>query len=322
MYVRKVIINVKINACTNFARKITGIFTKQRDKLFFRTCHYQNGVLSAEQLKNLAECAEQYGNGTVTFTTRLTVEIPGIPFEHIDNVRNHVAKQNMTIGGTGAKIRAVTACKGTTCIYGNCDTQAIAEQLHHTFFEAWQTINLPHKFKIAVGGCPNSCMKPSLNDFGIQGHVLFQYKEEHCRSCHVCAVEKRCPVHAAVLENGKLKIDDTSCIHCGICSNACHFGAIEREAEPVFRIFVGGTWGKTTRMGTVLPQYYHLNEIEHLLEKTLLWYRSNGYQKERFGAVIDRVGFEVFLSDITDDNLIKHKEDILALDIPQKNNNR
>lgn len=282
----------------------------------------KNGVLSAEQLKNLAECAEQYGNGTVTFTTRLTVEIPGIPFEHIDNVRNHVAKQNMTIGGTGAKIRAVTACKGTTCIYGNCDTQAIAEQLHHTFFEAWQTINLPHKFKIAVGGCPNSCMKPSLNDFGIQGHVLFQYKEEHCRSCHVCAVEKRCPVHAAVLENGKLKIDDTSCIHCGICSNACHFGAIEREAEPVFRIFVGGTWGKTTRMGTVLPQYYHLNEIEHLLEKTLLWYRSNGYQKERFGAVIDRVGFEVFLSDITDDNLIKHKEDILALDIPQKNNNR
>ena len=228
----------------------------------------------------------------------------------------------MTIGGTGAKIRAVTACKGTTCIYGNCDTQAIAEQLHHTFFEAWQTINLPHKFKIAVGGCPNSCMKPSLNDFGIQGHLLFQYKEEHCRSCHVCAVEKRCPVHAAVLENGKLKIDDTSCIHCGICSNACHFGAIEREAEPVFRIFVGGTWGKTTRMGTVLPQYYHLNEIEHLLEKTLLWYRSNGYQKERFGAVIDRVGFEVFLSDITDDNLIKHKEDILALDIPQKNNNR
>ena len=133
---------------------------------------------------------------------------------------------------------------------------------------------------------------------------------------------KTLSVHAAVLENGKLKIDDTSCIHCGICSNACHFGAIEREAEPVFRIFVGGTWGKTTRMGTVLPQYYHLNEIEHLLEKTLLWYRSNGYQKERFGAVIDRVGFEVFLSDITDDNLIKHKKDILALDIPQKNNNR
>ena len=139
--------------------------------------------------------------------------------------------------------------------------------------------NSPHKFKIAVGGCPNSCMKPSLNDFGIQAHIIFHYRDEHCRSCRICAVEKRCPVHAAILENGKLKINDSSCIHCGICSNACHFGAIEREEEPVFRIFVGGTWGKTTRMGTVLPQYYHLDEIERLLEKSLLWYRSNGYQK-------------------------------------------
>ena len=86
----------------------------------------------------------------------------------------------------------------------------------------------------------------------------------------------------------------------------------------MFRIFVGGTWGKTTRMGTVLPQYYHLDEIERLLEKSLLWYRSNGYQKERFGAVIDRVGFETFLSDISDDKLLEQKADILSLDISTK----
>ena len=81
------------------------------------------------------------------------------------------------------------------------------------------------------------------------------------------------------LENGKLKIDDTSCIHCGICSNACHFGAIEREAEPVFRIFVRRNGGKQPAW-ELFCRYYHLNEIEHLLEKTLLWYRSNGYQKK------------------------------------------
>ena len=67
-----------------------------------------------------------------------------------------------------------------------------------------------------------------------------------------------------------------------------------KEKQNLCFVFCRRNVGKTTRMGTVLPQYYHLNEIEHLLEKTLLWYRSNGYQKERFGAVIDRVGFEVF----------------------------
>ncbi len=47
-------------------------------------------------------------------------------------------------------------------------------------------------------------------------------------------------------------------------------------------------------MGTVLPQYYHLNEIEHLLEKDSALVPQQRLPKERFGAVIDRVGFEVF----------------------------
>ena len=31
---------------------------------------------------------------------------------------------------------------------------------------------LPAKFKIGVGGCPNNCVKPTLNDIGIVGAVL------------------------------------------------------------------------------------------------------------------------------------------------------
>ena len=29
-----------------------------------------------------------------------------------------------------------------------------------------------HKFKIAVGGCPNNCVKPDLNDLGIIGQMV------------------------------------------------------------------------------------------------------------------------------------------------------
>ena len=31
---------------------------------------------------------------------------------------------------------------------------------------------LPGKFKIGVGGCPNNCVKPNLNDIGVSGTVL------------------------------------------------------------------------------------------------------------------------------------------------------
>lgn len=33
----------------------------------------------------------------------------------------------------------------------------------------YRQIALPHKFKIAVGGCPNNCVKHNLNDVGIVG---------------------------------------------------------------------------------------------------------------------------------------------------------
>lgn len=43
----------------------------------------QNGVLSAEQFANLSQAAKQFGNGKLTFTTRLTVEIAGVPYDKI-----------------------------------------------------------------------------------------------------------------------------------------------------------------------------------------------------------------------------------------------
>lgn len=38
-----------------------------------------NGKVTAEQMRHVAEAAEKFGNGTVTFTTRLTMEVQGIP---------------------------------------------------------------------------------------------------------------------------------------------------------------------------------------------------------------------------------------------------
>ena len=41
------------------------------------------GQFSADALRTVAECAEQFGNGNVIFTSRLSAEIPGIPFDKI-----------------------------------------------------------------------------------------------------------------------------------------------------------------------------------------------------------------------------------------------
>ena len=64
------------------------------------------------------EAAKLYGNGNVSFTSRLTVEVPGIHFDNIEAFKAHIAKVGLFAGGTGPKVRPVVACKGTTC--GRC----------------------------------------------------------------------------------------------------------------------------------------------------------------------------------------------------------
>jgi len=141
------------------------------------------GVFSSDALRALAECAEKYGSGRVIFTSRLSAEIVGIPFSNIPLAEKFLSDFGLFFGGTGAKVRPITACKGTTCVFGNIDTQALALELHEKFYIGYSDIKLPHKFKIGVGGCPNSCMKQSLNDVGIEGARTPGIDYNACRAC-------------------------------------------------------------------------------------------------------------------------------------------
>ena len=132
----------------------------------------------------------------------MAAEIVGIPFDKIPEAEQFMAERNLYFGGTGAKIRPITACKGTTCVYGNIDTQALAKTIYDKFYIGMKNIKLPHKFKIAVGGCPNSCMKPSLNDVGVEGCRVFEFESEKCRGCKKCVVTENCPSRAVSVVDG------------------------------------------------------------------------------------------------------------------------
>jgi dissimilatory sulfite reductase (desulfoviridin) alpha/beta subunit len=270
------------------------------------------GLFTPDQLHAIAECSEKYGNGKVIFTARLAAEIVGIPFDKIPEAEAFMAERGLYFGGTGAKVRPITACKGTTCVYGNIDTQALAKVIYDKFYIGMRNVKLPHKFKIGVGGCPNSCMKPSLNDVGVEGCRAFSFDSELCRGCKKCAVAESCPTKAVSVVNGKAVIDTSKCTSCGVCVGKCPFGAVPKEAASVCRIFVGGTWGKTQRMGTLLNSVYSADEVPTVIEKVMLWYKENGYVKERLGATVDRIGTDALEAAIATDDLITRKDDILA----------
>ncbi|MEG2857535.1 MAG: (4Fe-4S)-binding protein, partial [Clostridia bacterium] len=92
-----------------------------------------NGKVSAAQAKCVAEAAELFGNGSITVTTRMTFEVPGIPFDKIDAFRAYIQREGLQTGGTGAKVRPIVSCKGTTCQYGLLDSFALSEEIHKRF---------------------------------------------------------------------------------------------------------------------------------------------------------------------------------------------
>lgn len=221
-------------------------------------------VFTAENFKALSLLADTFGDGKLIPTSRQSIEVTGIPYEKIEAAVTFAEGNGLYFGGTGNKVRPITACKGTTCIFGNFDTQSLAQKIHDTYYLGWKTIQLPHKFKIAVGGCPNSCIKPSLNDFGIEGQ------------------------------------------------------RVATGEQKLFKIYVGGTWGKSTRMGTPLSRLVTEEETLSILEKTMLWFKKNAYSKERFGLALDRVGFENFEKNIFSNVLLESKDEILAMEINKK----
>lgn len=252
----------------------------------------KNGTMSAEQLAMLAECAKKYGNGRVCFTSRLTVEMPGVHLEDVENIQRDVESVGLIIGGTGARIRPLTACKGTTCVYGNADTQGICADLYDAFFVGWGDVVLPHKFKIAVGGCPNNCVKPDLNDLGIVGQRVPMIDYAKCRGCKKCQVETNCPIHVAKVVDGKIQIDPNACNNCGRCKGRCPFGALE-EYQEGYKVYVGGRWGKKTAFGRPLSRIFTSEEeLMEVVEKAILLFRDEGISGERFADTINRLGFE------------------------------
>lgn len=252
----------------------------------------RNGKITAEQSHSITEAAETFGSGEITMTTRLTLEIQGVPYANIDPLIEFLAARGLETGGTGSLVRPVVSCKGTTCQYGLIDTYSLSEKLHERFYKGYHTVTLPHKFKIAVGGCPNNCVKPDLNDLGIIGQRMPMFDFSKCRGCKVCQVEKACPIHTAKLEDGMLKINADECNHCGRCVEKCPFG-VTTEYQNGYKIYIGGRWGKRMANGRPLEKFFTSEEeVLDIVERAILLFRNEGQTGERFADTVARLGFD------------------------------
>lgn len=270
----------------------------------------RNGKVTSEEYRTVAEGAERFGSGEITMTSRLTLEIQGVKYENIDALIAFLAENGLETGGTGSLVRPVVSCKGTTCQYGLIDTFGLSEKIHDRFYKGYHNVTLPHKFKIAVGGCPNNCVKPDLNDLGIIGQRVPMFDLSKCKGCKKCQVETTCPIKIAAVSEGLLQVDMDACNHCGRCKSKCPFGVTEEYING-YRIYIGGRWGKKIANGQPLSKIFtNEEEVLDTVEKAILLFRDEGLTGERFADTVARLGFAYVEEKLLNGEL--KKEEVLA----------
>ena len=78
------------------------------------------GEFTSEELLRLSELTAKFGNGKITATSRGTFELNGVSESELEPAIEAVQAAKLRLGGTGATVRAVVACKGTVKVCLMC----------------------------------------------------------------------------------------------------------------------------------------------------------------------------------------------------------
>jgi nitrite reductase (NADH) large subunit len=137
----------------------------QKDGTYSVVPRMWGGVTSPKELRALADVAEKFDIPTVKVTGGQRVDLLGVKKEDLPAVWADLNAAGMVSGHAyGKALRTVKTCVGSEwCRFGTQDSTGMGIALEKTCWGTWT----PHKFKMAVSGCPRNCAEATIKDFGV-----------------------------------------------------------------------------------------------------------------------------------------------------------
>jgi len=137
----------------------------QKDGTYSVVPRMWGGITSPRELRAIADVVEKYNAPMVKVTGGQRLDIFGIRKEDLPAVWADLNAAGMVSGHAyGKSLRTVKTCVGSEwCRFGTQDSTVLGVQIERMTWGSW----MPHKFKIAVSGCPRNCAEATIKDFGV-----------------------------------------------------------------------------------------------------------------------------------------------------------
>ncbi len=137
----------------------------QKDGTYSVVPRMWGGVTTPSELRAIADAADKYQARLVKVTGGQRIDLFGIKKEDLPAIWGDLNAAGMVSGHAyGKALRTVKTCVGSEwCRFGTQDSTGLGIKTEQMTWGSW----MPHKFKIAVSGCPRNCAEATIKDFGI-----------------------------------------------------------------------------------------------------------------------------------------------------------
>ncbi len=137
----------------------------QKDGTYSVVPRMWGGVTTPDELRAIADAADKFGARLVKVTGGQRIDLFGIHKEDLPAIWGDLNAAGMVSGHAyGKSLRTVKTCVGSDwCRFGTQDSTGLGIRIEQMTWGSW----MPHKFKIAVSGCPRNCAESTIKDFGV-----------------------------------------------------------------------------------------------------------------------------------------------------------
>lgn len=134
------------------------------------------GTLTTEQLREIAQMADDYGRGYAEITDRQDIQLHWIQGKDAPEIFARLEKLGFTTDKCGqafpgaryGDVRNIVACPVSGVNKNELiDVRPLVKKMNEFFMGNKDFLDLPRKFKVSITGCELNCTRPEMQDVGL-----------------------------------------------------------------------------------------------------------------------------------------------------------